>query len=440
MEESMNRLMHRCLRGLLVAALVSFALTGCKTKPGPVDFSGQLGEGELALRKISPAEYPDFSVNMTDPDALIRSCDQSIAYLQRPSSTKYYPYLDISHDRAIASVAALKAIMVEQKSAQKRSPELLNALIRQMFEVYKSKGAPAPEGGYTDTVLFTGYFTPIYDASVTPHGEYQYPLFKRPADLVTDPQTGETLGRKMPDGTTAKYYTRKQIESTNVLAGQELVYVKTRWEAYVISIQGSAILHLPDGRKMEIGWDGYNGYEYVSPADAMEKDGVITKQQHSGKGLKAYFAQNPAAMDKYLWMNDRYIFFTERPGGPFGALNVPVTSWASIAVDKKPVPSKNIYPRAMPAFLTVPVPADEQGTPKDFRGFMLDQDTGGAIRAAGRCDIYMGVGPDAERVAGHQLHEGALYYVGLKPELIAKYLPAAPPRPARPATAPVPAK
>ncbi len=57
-----------------------------------------------------------------------------------------------------------------------------------------------------------------------------------------------------------------------------------------------------------------------------------------------------------------------------------------------------------------------------YDGFMLDQDTGGAIRAAGRCDIYMGVGPQAEAIAGHQLHEGKLYYLAVKPELIEKYL------------------
>jgi len=32
-------------------------------------------------------------------------------------------------------------------------------------------------------------------------------------------------------------------------------------------------------------------------------------------------------------------------------------------------------------------------------GFALDQDTGGAIRAAGRCDVYMGVGDDAGKLA-----------------------------------------
>ena len=36
---------------------------------------------------------------MTDTDALIRSCDMSMSYLQKPSSQKYFPYLDIPHDR-----------------------------------------------------------------------------------------------------------------------------------------------------------------------------------------------------------------------------------------------------------------------------------------------------------------------------------------------------
>ena len=50
---------------------------------------------------------------------------------------------------------------------------------------------------------------------------------------------------------------------------------------------------------------------------------------------------------------------------------------------------------------------------------MLDQDSGGAIRAAGRCDLYMGVGPQAEQLAGHQLYPGRLYYLALRPEAVA---------------------
>ena len=426
----MNAILKRSIYGLLLVVVSTAVLTGCKTNK--IDFTGELPEGEVALRKLSPEEYPDFSVNMTDPDALIRSLDMSMSYLQKPSSQKYYPYLDIPHDRAIASCNALKAIMLDAKT-NPRSPEYLNGIIRQMFEVYISKGAPKPDrSGYTETVLFTGYFTPIYDASLTKDATYKFPLYKRPADLATDPVTGESKGRLTPGGI-VPYYTRKEIESGSMLAGQEIGFVKTAWEAYTITIQGSARLRLTTGQTLEIGWDGYNGYEYSSPGQQMLSDGVITKEQYSAKAMKAYFEQNPKMMEKYLWRNDRYVFFKSTTGGPYGALGVPVTPMASIAVDKKPDPKKNIYPRAMPAFLTVPVPADESGTPKDYRGFMMDQDTGGAIRAAGRCDIYMGVGPQAEKIAGHQLHEGQLYYLALKPEYIAQYFVAPLAKPVTPA-------
>ena len=49
-------------------------------------------------------------------------------------------------------------------------------------------------------------------------------------------------------------------------------------------------------------------------------------------------------------------------------------------------------------------------------GFALDQDTGGAIRAAGRCDVYMGVGDHAGELAGGTYREGQLYYLFIKPD------------------------
>ena len=54
------------------------------------------------------------------------------------------------------------------------------------------------------------------------------------------------------------------------------------------------------------------------------------------------------------------------------------------------------------------------GAPRDFTQFMLDQDTGGAIRAAGRADLYLGIGDGAAQVAGRQYAEGRLYYFFVK--------------------------
>ena len=54
------------------------------------------------------------------------------------------------------------------------------------------------------------------------------------------------------------------------------------------------------------------------------------------------------------------------------------------------------------------------GRPERFRQLMLDQDTGGAIRTAGRADVYVGIGPAAERRAGATRSEGQLYYLFLR--------------------------
>jgi membrane-bound lytic murein transglycosylase A len=407
------------MRLALCCLVLISLLAGCRAKKPPtfadapepprIDYSAELPPGTVGLRKIAPGQYPDFSDAFLQPHRadLIKAIDQSLVYLAKPSSQKSYPYGSgmITHEQAVETLKALKGLLL-QKSA--RTPDQWNAVVAEMFDVYQSIGAPNPQGGFTNEVLFTGYCTPIYPASLTRQGPYQWPLYKRPADLITDPE-GKRAARRTPDGQQDGYPTREELERSKMLEGQELVYLTSRWDAYVIHVQGSAFLQMPDGKRMEIGYAGNNGQEYVSPGLAMVKDGVISKDQLSLRGLRTYFQQNPAMMDKYLNLNPRYVFFAERPGGPFGSLNVPVTPMASIATDK------DVYPRAMPAFVKTTIPASVAGGTRPFRAFMLDQDTGGAIRAAGRCDLYMGIGPTAEALAGQQLHTGQLYYLAVKP-------------------------
>ncbi|MCP4355705.1 MAG: murein transglycosylase, partial [Proteobacteria bacterium] len=52
----------------------------------------------------------------------------------------------------------------------------------------------------------------------------------------------------------------------------------------------------------------------------------------------------------------------------------------------------------------------------DFSRFVLNQDTGGAIKGPGRVDIFMGNGVEAEVTAGHLQHRGDLYFLVLKPD------------------------
>ena len=382
---------------------------GCTPAQPPaakgIDFSHELPPGTDALRKLSPGQYPDFSaVTTSDLASLSKALEHSLAYLATPSSARVRPIQGITHDRAVASLVALRQmIQAEIQSPTNDGGSRFDAAIKANFDVYQSIGALDPNtGNYTGDVLFTAYFTPTYDASPTRNGAFQYPLYQRPADLVSD-ATGEEAHRQLPDGSTAPAYTRGQIEEQHVLDGGEFVWLADRFAAYIITVQGSARLRMPDGTIREVGYNGNNGYPYVSPGRQMVADGVIPREQLSLTALRNYFAQHPEAMAHYLTLNPRTVFFTDRPGGPFGSLNQPVTPLASVATDK------TIFPRALPVFVVAPLPG-ANGSTTNFRGMMFDQDTGGAIRAAGRCDIYMGLGEQA----GQELNVGQLYYLVLR--------------------------
>jgi membrane-bound lytic murein transglycosylase A len=63
-------------------------------------------------------------------------------------------------------------------------------------------------------------------------------------------------------------------------------------------------------------------------------------------------------------------------------------------------------------FVDSTVPS-RSGHPAPYRKLMFDQDTGGAIRTAGRADIYLGVGDEAELRAGSTRSVGQMTYMFL---------------------------
>jgi membrane-bound lytic murein transglycosylase A len=335
-----------------------------------------------------------------DREGLLAALNYSISWFAKPSSAKFFPVQDITHERAAASLVAFREILTSAHSAEE-----LQAKILAGFDVYESVGCD--DNG---TVLFAGYYTPIFDASLTPTDEYRWPLYKAPPDLVKD-ANGECIGRKLPDGSVEKtYYTREEIDK-GAVKGQELVYLKDRFEAYVCTVEGSAQLRLPDGSMFKAGYQANNGKAYTSVGLALVEAGLLPKDQLTLSNLIKFFQQNPQKLDEYLPRNERYVFFQQTDTAPVGCLNVPVTERCTIATDK------SLFPRGCLAFVDTRAPfASATGEPVKARWqhFALDQDSGGAIRAAGRADIYVGIGDQAGRMAGWMLDEGRLYYLFLK--------------------------
>ena len=393
---------NRILLSIILLSL-SF-MVGCRVpkKEAEVkkDYSRPLAPGKNALKKITnPAEIPDFSVACLDMTDLRKAVSNSLSYLSKPSSKDFFPVSGISHAKVVTSLNAFARLLDSGLSATE-----LNKAIKQQFDVYMSIGCDD-----RGTVLFTGYYTPIFNGSFTRTERFRYPLYKAPPDLVKNSK-GEILGRRGPDGSVTPYPARREIESSGMLKGNELVWLSDPFEVYIAHVQGSAKIKLPDGKLITIGYAANNGQEYKGIADSLINDGRIPADQISLAAMIDYFKKNPSQIDIYINRNPRFVFFRQDVGEPMGSLNEPVIAKRSIATDK------TIFPRAALTFISTKLPKLENdvAVKRVYTGFALDQDTGGAIRAPGRCDVYMGQGDTAGKLAGQIRQEGRLYYLFLK--------------------------
>jgi membrane-bound lytic murein transglycosylase A len=394
-------------RVAFLAALVPF-FGACSSKPeasppavvdaGP-DYDRELPPGAPALVKVDPSELPDLGAALLETEGLDEALRQSEEWFTKPSSRNHYPMQGITHAQAAAGVRMLRELIAAHPSAGD-----LRAAIAARFDVYRSYGCDAK-----GTVLFTGYCRPIYDASLVREGPFQHPLYQLPPDLVKGPD-GTPLGRQTATGL-EPWPGRREIEERRLFEGTglELVWLKSPLEAYIVHVQGSARLRLPDGRFYDVGYAGKTDRPYSSLGQALVRDGKVPRGRLSLQAIKDWAAGHPAEVQEYLWQNESYVFFQESSGGPFGSIGVAVTPRRSLATDKA------IFPRGALCLVDTKVPrAGEEAPGRPFRSFVLDQDTGGAIRAAGRGDLFLGTGPEAEKVAGHTLSEGRLYYLVAK--------------------------
>jgi membrane-bound lytic murein transglycosylase A len=146
----------------------------------------------------------------------------------------------------------------------------------------------------------------------------------------------------------------------------------------------------------------------------MVEAGLLDRGEVTLSTIRRTYRRHPQRVEELMMRNENYVFFTEYEGGnwPAGSLGVKVTAERSLATDKK------IYPRGGIVLVDTEAVTFASGT-RRFLRFMLDQDTGGAIQAPGRADIFMGIGPGAEILAGGQYAEGRLYYLFLKPQHLA---------------------
>ncbi len=329
---------------------------------------------------------------LPDKKALLTAIDRSQGYLLH-SEAAYQKYMvvGITRDRVLKSLQRFRQLLLKSNSAAE-----LNAAIAREFVFYQSVG-----NDKKGSVLFTAYYEPLYAASRLPTPEYRYPIYRLPPDLDSWPKPHPTrLELEGSDGLQA---------SKNRLRGLELFWLRDRLEAYTAQIEGSARLQFPDGTQTTVGYAGNTAYHYKSIGRELVNDGKLPLQGLTMPILLDYFQKHPQELNIYIPRDPSFVFFQENHGVPAqGSIRVSLTAERSIATDKSLMP-----PGALALIRTnVPfVNANGEMEHRIVSRYVLDQDTGGAIKGAGRVDYFLGTGKMAGDRAGVTVSNGSLYYL-----------------------------
>ena len=382
------------------ALTTSAALLAVACQSADKDFNRPLPPGAPALLEVTdPEAWPDLGVDWRERDDLLAALDRSIDWTSREHARQFFPIEGVSHERALASLERFRELYVTSPDAR-----AFEAAVKREFALYRSAGWDGRGGG----VLFTAYCTPILPGSLVPDTEFHHPLYGLPEDLVKG-DGGVILGQATEAGL-QPYPERSVIEASGMLADQglELVWLSSALDAFLAHVNGSAFVRLPDGTMARFGYAGNNGHEYSSLSKALVADGELDAERSNLAAIREWADSNPDRVQDYLDRNARYVFFTPIDGNPRGSLNVEVSAGRTIATDK------SLFPRGAVVFVEDPERDERFVDGSPVSRFMLDQDTGGAIRTAGRADLYLGIGDRAEELAGAFVIEGQMYYLFLR--------------------------
>jgi membrane-bound lytic murein transglycosylase A len=364
--------------------------------PGPTPAKPTTSLVSVPIRKIAGLD-DQLMGRQGDRRSLLAAIDHSLRYLATDRADKDYQKLaslGISRGRVQRSLQRFRQLLRQSRSAQE-----LQAAIQREFVGYQATGKDGQ-----GTVSFTGYFEPVHTASRTRTNEFRYPIFRLPSNFSSWPKPHPT--RAQLEGADGLQFNQ------SALKGYELAWLRDRLEAFLVQVQGSARLQLTNGQTMTVGYAGATDYAYTGIGRELVKAGKFQLEALTLPRLVQYFQQNPADLDVYLPRNQRFVFFKETNGAPaIGSLGVPVLPERSIATDK------TLFPPGALALIQTQIPystPNQQLAQRQVSRFVLDQDTGSAIKGAGRVDIFMGTGKLAGDRAGLINSTGQLYYLLLK--------------------------
>jgi len=260
--------------------------------------------------------------------------------------------------------------------------------------------------------FFTGYYESEIDGSRVATGDYKFPFYSPPKNL---------MGKK---STVFAGFDREAIERGAIAGkGLEICYVKNPVDVFFAQIQGSTRVKLDDGKVLRLNYVASNGKPYTPVGRWLIDQDIIAREDMSMDRIRDYMQANPKEGEALRLMNRSYVFFTETALGTndecIGSQGIALTPGRSLAVD----PSMHVY--GTPIWVEAQLPLNGLAPVDPFHHLMFAQDTGSAIKGPARADIYFGHGEGIEHVAGRIKQFG--HFVMLVPKDVSVSGSAGPP-------------
>lgn len=164
-------------------------------------------------------------------------------------------------------------------------------------------------------VQFTGYYTLVINARYTRQGEFQYPLYRKPASK-----------RRLPS--------RAQIYSGALDERYVVAWSNSLMDNFIMDVQGSGYVDYGDGRPlMFFGYGGKNGHPYRSIGKVLIERGEVKREDMSIEAIRQWGAQHgEPEVRELLEQNPSFVFFKPENFAPVrGASAVPLVAKASVA-------------------------------------------------------------------------------------------------------------
>lgn len=389
------------MKNIILITLTVLSLFACAKPP--------VTRPEMALEPLSWWRSVSAQDDMAFKDIAI-AARQSLEYYKKltPETTFSIGPMKVT---ALDMTVTLQNFLLIVENASLTDEQKVKQ-IKKDFEFYQSVGS----NGW-GKVLFTGYYEPMLSCRVNSDDVYKYPLYKKPDDIIEIDLTlfgndfpRNKLAARIEGRKVLPYYSREEIDQKKALNDRnlEMLWCRDLVDIYFLQIQGSGKADLGDGNIVSILYDGQNGRQYKSLGKSLIDKGAIAKENMSMPAIREYLRSHPDEVVPLLNQNPSYVFFRMDMGPSLGNINVSLTPGRSIATDSKLLPKGGL------AFIETQKPVIESGTIKEwmpFTRFVLNQDTGGAIRGPGRVDLFWGQGQDAELAAGYMQQEGKLYFL-----------------------------